>query len=158
MSIVSRCETLSEVVRHGFQRADEGDLNELFRLGSSIQWIKKIQDLPSRRRNQACDLLAGYLSNVLHQALGNHPHQEHFTAILNHVNLENHNEAEQDELVCAKASRNMMDSLYGMTNDEFRNRRKALGITECSRPHRVSPKQEEAIWKSWRRHADLPYP
>lgn len=158
MSIVSRCETLSEVVRHGFQRADEGDLNELFRLGFSIQWIKKIQDLPSRRRNQACDLLASYLSDVLHQELGNHHHQEYFTAILSHVNEDNLSEAEQDKLVYAKASREMMNSLYGMTNDEFRNRRKALGITKIGRPHRVSPKQEEAIWTSWRRQADLPYP
>lgn len=153
----SRCAPLSSCLHGGFQKADEGDLNDLLRLGFSLPFIRKIQNLPPRKHKRACDRMAAYLSHLLQQALGNRQQQERLEAILAQIEADDFDDLEQDQLILKKAPREMMSRLYGMTYQDFATRRAALQVADTGRPRQVSPNQEKAIRASWRQQAGLPY-
>ena len=154
MSVTQRG-VLSEVLRSGFQRADQGDLSVLLKLGLHLTFIRKIQNLPLRKHNRVCDLLSAHLGNLLSQELGNGQQQQRLEAILANVEREDFNEAEQDELILNKAPREMMNCLTGMTYQDFATRRAMLGVAGTGRPRKVSDKQQQAIWASWCANAGL---
>jgi hypothetical protein len=155
MRLASRCGPLSDVLRAGFQRADEGDLSVLLKLGLPLPLIRKIQNLSLRKHNRVCDLLSAHLGNLLSQELGNEQQQQRLEGILAHVDREDFNEMEQDELILSKAPREMMNCLAGMTYQDFATRRAMLGVAGTGRPRKVSDKQQQAIWASWCANAGL---
>lgn len=155
MRFANRCGPLSDILRFGFQRADEGDLSVLLKLGLPLPLIRKIQNLSLRKHNRVCDLLSTHLGNLLSQELGNERQQQRLEAILAHVDREDVDEIEQDELILNKAPRKMMNCLAGMTYQDFATRRALLGVAGTGRPRKVSDQQQQAIWASWCAHVEL---
>lgn len=149
---------LSSLLRSSFQHADEGDPGDLLKLGLTLTLIRKMQNLPHRKYERACDRLGAHLSHLLQQTLCNRHQQERLEAILTLVETEDAEEVEQDQLILKKAPREMMCQLYGMTYQEFATRRAALKVADSGRPRQVSPQQEKSIRASWRQQAGLPYP
>lgn len=152
-----RCAPLSDILREGFQTADEGDLSLLLSLGVPRSIIHQAQNFPPRRRNRVCDLIAAHLGNMLHRELGNEFHLKRLEAILVQVAEHDCDEIKQDELILHKAPREMMNCLSGMTYQEFATRRALLGVIDQGRPRKASDKQQQAVWNSWRAHAELSY-
>jgi hypothetical protein len=148
---------LSDVLRSGFQRADEGDPGVLVNLGLTLPLIRKIQNTPLKKRNYFCNLGGTYLGKVLHQELGTVPCQERLEEILLHVDREDPDDPLHDELLRQGAPATMMRYAFGMTKDEFTVRRKLLKVSDTGgRPRRVTYSQEAAILKIWSKSTGLP--
>src|SRR5512143_1485802 len=90
---------LSDVLRSGFQRADEGDPGVLVNLGLTLPLIRQIQNAPLKKRNHFCKLGDTYLGKVLHEELGTVPCQERLEAILLYVEREDPDDPQHDELL-----------------------------------------------------------
>ena len=148
---------LSDVLRAGFQRADEGDPGMLVNLGLTLPLIRKIQNTPLKKRNHFCKLGGTYLGKVLHEELGTVPCQERLEAILLHVEREDPDDPRHDELLRQGAPAAMMRYAFGMTKDEFTVRRQLLKVSDTGgRPRQLTYRQEAAILKSWNQSTGLP--
>ena len=152
------CGPLSDVLRGSFQKADQGDLSDLLKLGLSIRVIRKIQCLSSWKCNRACNLISTHLGNLLHQQLDSEQQQQRLEAIVAQVDKDHVDEVKQDKLILQKAPRDMMYRLYAMSYQEFATLRTALHVSDMGRPRQASPRQVQFIWDSWNRHVGLPYP
>lgn len=149
MSVTQRG-VLSEVLRSGFQRADQGDPSDLLSFGFSLARIRGLLNLPPRKRNRVCDLSLRYLSTALDEA--------RLEEVLVYVDREDPDDPLHDDLLRQGATAPMMRELFGMTKDEFTARRKMLKVSDTGgRPQRVTHSQETAILKSWSKFAGLPY-
>jgi len=148
---------LSDVLRSGFQRADEGDPGVLVDLGLALPLIRKIQNAPLKKRNYFCTLGGTYLGKVLQQELGTVPCQERLEAIRLHVDREDPDDPQHDELLRQGAPASMMRYAFGMIKDEFTVRRQLLKVSDTGgRPRRVTYGQEAAILKIWSQSTGLP--
>lgn len=147
---------LSELLRDGFRRADEGDVKVLLEFGFSPLVISQVQYVSARRRNRVCDLVGAHLSGVLQQEMSQAHHQRRLEAILADADRKERDETQQDELISYKAPRDMMARLKGMNYNEFAARRVLLQVTDRGRPHKLSDDERQAIWDRWRAHAALP--
>ncbi|MFO1432948.1 MAG: STY4526/YPO1902 family pathogenicity island replication protein [Candidatus Competibacteraceae bacterium] len=146
-----------DVLRSGFQRADEGDPSVLVNLGFTLPLIREIQNAPLKKRNYFCQLGGIYLCRVLHEELGIVPCQERLEAILLHVEKEDPDDPQHDELLRQGALAGMMRYAFGMTKDEFTVRRILLKVSDTGgRPRQLTYSQEAAILKSWDQSTGLP--
>lgn len=131
MRFIKSNELQPYLLRFGWEKAGDGDLDTLLSLGFSRSQARRIQDLPLRKFNHLCRLSASFLTiDVKHT---------HFEEIMAHVDRMDREEALQDELLRQQAPRRLMSTLFGMTKEEFAQRRRLLVIAATGRPPLVPP-------------------
>src|SRR5512143_334735 len=101
--------------------ARNGRPDSLLELGFSPTQVKRIQTLAASQISEFCALSVPYLKAALESGS---------VAVDQVLRRVSSSDLDDDNLIREKASREMMYCLSGMTNDEFRDRRKAVGITE----------------------------
>ncbi|OOG28871.1 hypothetical protein B1C78_00625 [Thioalkalivibrio denitrificans] len=140
---MSASEVSFSILRYAVQKLHDGDMNAVLDLGFEVDELRAMEGLTLR------DLQ--YLSRVTVPFLRVQVDHDVYRAMLTRVRDEAQTEAMQDTLILQGAPRQLMQTLYGMTPQQYSNRRRLLRLTgqNTGRPPRIPEELEHTIWRHW---------
>lgn len=136
-------------IREATKLYNNRDFDRLREMGLSPKTAKVIADLPIRITERlACFRAAACSLKVVSE--------DHILMLIQHVQHEDRRDILTDQLIQMNASQAMLADLLGMDANDYRNRRRALGLPKAcaGRPTALTEEESVRTHSALHRHCD----
>lgn len=142
MTINKETELMNSIVVFFHRCEEEGDYNALYEMGFGPSEVRALGSLSTTDKLRLASTKSHFLTISLNR--------ETYWRMIDYILREKESEAMIDELIRYDAPVNMIRSLNGMSNKQFKLRRRQLGLSSLSpgRPPQPSLEVEKSIWKA----------